>query len=391
MAVIGGGFVGLQTAVLAALSGVRQVIIVDIDPRVVDKINNTKDPAELHVKEKLIQENWSKVKDKMKATTDYKDASHVDVYMVSVQTPLLGDHVDYTPLLKVGESLGRIVDKGNLVISETTIYPGGTVSLLGRRISETSGLSLGSGGILLAHSPERVNPGSEWTAEKIPRVVGGIDIASRDAAVQIIRDCFGLTVFPVDDIRVAEASKLLENTFRLVNISLVNELQRRLDRKGINIRKVIEAASTKPFGYMPFWPGPGAGGSCLPKDARMLEEFTGSLLLRIAREINESQPLYYAARILREARKRNARRVLFYGLGYKPDTPYLVESPILHLIEELSILDPTLEIAKQDPLIPQMSDFDNIKDAIEWADLVLVWGKPPEGLTPEKMIDLRVF
>ncbi|HID40905.1 MAG TPA: hypothetical protein EYP33_01985, partial [Pyrodictium sp.] len=179
---------------------------------------------------------------------------------------------------------------------------------------------------------------------------------------------------PVDDIRVAEASKLLENSFRLLNISFVNELKRSLDKMGIDIRKVIEAASTKPFGYMPFYPGPYAGGACLPKDTLMMEQATGSLLLRVARHINETQPLYYAALLLKQVRRAGATKVLFYGLGFKPGSPYATQSPVLRVIEELQQLDPQLDIRKYDPQIPSLSDFRDEKEALEWADIVVRWG-----------------
>ncbi len=379
VAVIGGGYVGLHDAVLAARRGVGEVLVVDIDESVVERINSG-DASRLHVRDHYILEHWDEVKDRIRATTSYSEARGVEAFIVAVQTPLRGGRVDYSPLKRVAEMLSRVVEPGILVSSETTIYPGGTLELLGTPLSRITGYRLDDE-IMLAHVPERIDPGNRrWTPENIPRVVGAVGPRSMEAALRLYRDCLGLPVHPVGDIRVAEASKLLENAFRLLNISFVNELKRAFDRMGIDVREVVEAASTKPFGFMPFKPGPYAGGPCIPKDSRMLEEATGSLLLRVARHINEGQPLYYAALVLREARRRGASRLLFYGLGYKPNAYTAVESPVLKVIEALRELDPSLEVRSYDPAIPAVSDFNSESEALEWADLVVRWGYKDRGL-----------
>ena len=390
IAVIGGGFVGLHAAVLAGISGVNEVVIIDIDERVVDRINMAlKDPSLVHVKEEFIIKNIGKLHGVLKASTNYESARGSQVYIVAVQTPLRGRRVDYGPFRSAGMMLGKIVQKGNLVSSETTMYPGGTMEVLGEAIARVSGLKAGSGGFLLAHAPERINPGSrDYTITNIPRVVGGVDKESLEAAVALYRDCFGLSVHPVEDIRIAEASKILENSYRFINISFVNELKRRLDAIGVDIRRVVDAASTKPFGFQPFYPGPGAGGSCLPKDSQMLEENLGSLMIRVASEINDTQPLYYAALILREARRRGARRILFYGVGYKPGVGYTVESPVLKVINELETLDPGLEVKAYDPMAEGYDKvFPSEQEAIEWADMIVAWGYKPDA-PKEKIVDL---
>ncbi len=390
IAVIGGGFVGLHTAVLAGLSGVREVVIIDIDERVVDRINRAlKDPNAIHVKEEFILENITRLQGVLKASTSYSSARGSQAFIVAVQTPLRGRRVDYSPLASAGRMLGGVIERGSLIVSETTIYPGGTLEILGASIANESGLKPGSEGFLLAHAPERINPGSrEYTVKTIPRVVGGVDKESLEAAVALYRDCFGLRVHPVDDIRIAEASKLLENSYRFLNISFVNELKRRLDAIGVDVRSVVDAASTKPFGFQPFYPGPGAGGSCLPKDSQMLEENLGSVLIRIAREINDTQPLYYAALILREARRRGARRILFYGVGYKPGVGYTIESPVLKVIRELETLDPNLEVKAYDPMAEGYDKaFSSEDDAVAWADMVVAWGYKPRA-PEDKLVDL---
>jgi len=370
--VIGGGYVGLHTAILAAKRA-GSALIVDINEDVVRRINSG-DPHLIHVKDHYIIENIGLLGDRIRATTNYEEAAGADVYIVAVQTPLVGGRIDYGPLRKVAESLADVVVRGSLVVSETTIYPGGTRELLAEPLARASNLSLDEE-LYVAHSPERINPGSrEWTPEKIPRVVGGVGSESLARAVEFYRDCLGLTVYPVEDIRVAEASKLLENTFRFINISFVNELKRSFDRRGIDIREVIRAASTKPFGFMPFYPGPYVGGPCLPKDSKMLEEYTGSPTVRLAHFINAEQPLYYAARLLRIIRKHNAKKILFLGVGYKPDAYSAYESPPLKVLEVLRELDPTLTILKYDEKISELSDFENPTEAIEWADFIVKWG-----------------
>jgi len=373
LVVIGGGFVGLHTAVHAALSGVEKVIIIDINRDVVERINSY-NPERLHIKEPYVAENLPRLRGRLHATMDYTAAQGAEAIIVAVQTPLRGLQVDYTPLHRVAESLAPQLTPGVLIVSEVTIYPGGTVEHLARPLSQLSRLQLDEQ-LLVAHTPERLNPGStRWNPGNLPRVVGAVGPRSLNAALRLYRDCFGAPVHPVEDIRIAEASKLLENSFRLLNISYINELKRSFDKIGLDVRKVVEAASTKPFGFLPFYPGPYVGGACLPKDTFMMEQATGSLLLRIARHINETQPLYYAALILKHIRQAGTTRVLFYGLGFKPNSPYATLSPVLRVIEELHQLDPSLEIRRYDPQIPQLSDFDDEKEALEWADIVVKWG-----------------
>ncbi len=385
LAVIGGGYVGLHTAVLAARRGVKDVLVVDVNPAVVRAINSG-DPSKLHVRDWYILEHWPEASGSIRAATGYDEAAGYPVYIVAVQTPLRVGRIDYTPLRKVGEMLAPHIEPGALVSSETTIYPGGTVELLGGPILRGRGFKLDED-LLLVHAPERINPGSrKWTPENIPRVLGAAGPRSLEAALTLYRGCFGLEVHPVSDIRVAEASKLLENSFRLLNITYINELKRLLARRGIDVKEVVGAASTKPFGFMPFHPGPYVGGPCLPKDTKMMAEYTGSLLLKVALRLNEEQPLYYAALVLREARRAGASRVLFYGIGYKPNAYTAVESPPLLVAEALRELDPSLEVRVYDPQITEPRDFNSETEALQWAELIVRWGYKDRKLPEEARV-----
>ncbi|MCE4600203.1 MAG: nucleotide sugar dehydrogenase [Desulfurococcales archaeon] len=372
-AIIGGGYVGLHTAVHLAKHGI-EVKIIDINPRVVEAINSGS-REKLHVKDYYVLENWDKVADSISATTSYRDARGYSLYIVAVQTPLREGRIDYTPLESAARSLAGVINRGSLIVSETTIYPGGTWTHLGSIIARETGYRVEED-YLLAHVPERINPGSrEWTIEKIPRVVGGMGPRSLEAATILYRDCLGIETHPVGDIRVAEASKLLENTFRFVNIAYVNELKRVFDAMGIDVREVVKAASTKPFGYMPFYPGPYIGGPCIPKDTVMMNErVDGSRILSVAIESNEEQPLYYARKIHGIAAEMGARRLLFLGLGYKPNAYTSSQSPPLKVAEKLKEVDPGLDIGFFDPLISDPRSFDSLEEALEWADLVVRWG-----------------
>ncbi len=373
VSVVGGGFVGLHTAVMFALrSFTEKVIVIDVNENVVRRIREGKDS--LHIREKYVLDNWGVASKKIEATTNYADAGDSEVFVVAVQTPFNGEKIDYSPLENAGNKLGEIVKKNSLIVSEVTIYPGGTMNHLGKPLEDKSNLKLDLE-IYLAHAPERLTAGStKWTPEKIPRVIGGIGPNSLKKASMLYHDCLGIEIYPVGDIRVAEAAKLLENSFRLLNISFINELKRSLDKMGVNIRDVVKAASTKPFGYMPFYPSPYAGGACLPKDSFMMESFTRSELLGVARKINESQPLYYAANIQKIIAKKNYRNILFYGFGFKPGSPYSINSPILRIIKELQSLNSSIAVKKYDPLISSESDFETEDEAVAWADFIIKWG-----------------
>jgi len=372
VAIIGGGFVGITVGVLAAKKGFN-IRIIDIDRTIVEKINS-KDKDRLHLCEKYVYENWDAVKNKIEASIGYEGIEDANYIIVAVQTPRIFDRIDYSPINKVAERLSRHISPNTLVSLESTIYPGGTVDLLGRVIEAKAGMKLDED-LYLVNVPERINPDDKnHTIEFIPRVLGGVGPRSLANGVEFYHDRLGLNVQPVDDIRIAEASKLLENSFRLLNISFMNELKRKFDADGLDLNKVIKACSTKPFGFMRFLPGPYVGGPCISKDSLMLAHTTESEMLRKALEINDNQPRYYARKIEDIIQAERARKVLFYGMGFKPGSRYDIDSPV-HKIASVIDMD-GLEIRKYDPNIPERSDFEDEDEALKWADLILSWGYP---------------
>lgn len=276
-------------------------------------------------------------------TTDFASLSDVQAISICVPTPLgKSRDPDVSFVTSAAESLAPIIRRGQTVVLESTVYPGATEELISPLL-EQSGMTAGED-FYLAFSPERIDPGNtKYAVRDIPKVVGGLNQASTDKAVNYYETVFP-NVAPVGSTREAEMAKLLENTFRAVNIGLVNELAVLANGMGINIWKVIEAASTKPFGFMPFYPGPGLGGHCIPVDPSYLswrarqEGFETGFIDQAGR-INSRMPDYVVDRIgqiLNEERKSlNGSNIFVLGVAYKRDVGDVRESPALDIIEGL--------------------------------------------------------
>jgi UDP-N-acetyl-D-glucosamine dehydrogenase len=284
-----------------------------------------------------------------------------DVAIICVPTPL-GPHnePDLQYVHRTGEMLGRVGVAGRLVILESTSFPGTTRHELLPALQRTSatGLTVGQN-VLVAFSPEREDPGRrDFSIRTTPKLVGGLDDASTRAAVAVYRRAIERVV-AVSSAEVAEASKVFENVFRCVNIALVNELKTIMDAMGINVWEVIEAASTKPFGFMPFYPGPGLGGHCIPIDPFYLtwkaKEFkVPARFIEIAGEVNNAMPHYVIHKVASALNDRSravrGSRVLVLGLAYKPDIADTRESPSYELIELL--MDLGAQVDYSDPFVP---------------------------------------
>jgi UDP-N-acetyl-D-glucosamine dehydrogenase len=291
-------------------------------------------------------------------TSDPADCAGFDVAVISVPTPLSDGVPDLSYVERAAEDLAPQMKVGCCVILESTTYPGTTEEIVGPILEKGSGL-IARIGFNLGYSPERIDPGNaRWTFESLPKIVSGIDDASLEA-VQAFYDTLVERTIPVSNTRVAELVKLLENTFRHVNVALVNEFAMYANDLGIDIWEVVDAASTKPFGFMPFRPGPGVGGHCLPVDPSYLSWQSRRRLgapfrfVELANEVNDHMPEYVARRLVaafnRQGKCANGSRVLLLGVAYKPNTGDARESPAVKVAERIAALDADVRIA--DPYV----------------------------------------
>jgi UDP-N-acetyl-D-glucosamine dehydrogenase len=337
VAVLGLGYVGLPLAVVFAEAGFN-VIGVDPDKRKVDTIRR----GESHIQDVPGEQVARLVAaGKLEATTDFAVLQNADAVSICVPTPLrkTGDP-DLSFILNATGSLAAYMHPNMVVVLESTTYPGTTREILLPRLGDDKGLVAGEN-FFLAFSPERVDPGREdWTTLNTPKVIGGITPACSEVASAWYSQALQ-TVVPVSSAEVAEMAKLLENTFRMINIGLVNEMALMCDRLGVDVWEVIDAAATKPFGYMKFTPGPGLGGHCIPIDPLYLSWKLRALnytarFIELASEINTNMPRHVVGKVqdaLNDVGKSiKGTRILVLGVAYKPDIDDLRESPALDVI-----------------------------------------------------------
>jgi UDP-N-acetyl-D-glucosamine dehydrogenase len=355
VAIIGLGYVGLPLSLQFARSGVN-VLGLDIDLNKVDALNHGRSYIN-HVPAETVAEQVKARR--FDTTTDFGRVKDVDAVIICVPTPLNKNREpDISFILQTGRAIAPHLRQGALVVLESTTYPGTTDEDLRAVLEAGSGLKAGEG-FHLAFSPEREDPANPASkVGEVPKLVGGLTPACLHKAVQLYSQAIK-TVVPVSSCRVAEAAKLLENIFRSVNIALVNELKLVYGAMGIDIWEVIEAAKTKPFGFMAFYPGPGLGGHCIPIDpfyltwkAREFERPTR--FIELAGEINTAMPGHVVERVgeaLNAARKPvNGSRVLVLGLAYKPNVDDERESPSYRIMELLK--QRGAEVSYYDPYVP---------------------------------------
>jgi UDP-N-acetyl-D-glucosamine dehydrogenase len=355
IAVVGLGYVGLPLSLQFARSGVN-VLGLDIDPAKVELLNKGRSYIE-HIDSTAIAEFVAK--EMFVASVDFGLLKNVEAVIICVPTPLNKNREpDISYIIETGRAMAPHLAKGTLVVLESTTYPGTTDGDLREVLEAGSGMKAGVD-FHLAFSPEREDPGNEQSkVSLVPKVIGGYTPACLERA-RLLYGRAIKTLVPVSSCRVAEATKLLENIFRSVNIALVNELKVVYGAMGIDIWEVIEAAKTKPFGFMPFYPGPGLGGHCIPIDpfyltwkAREFEQNTR--FIELAGEINTSMPDYVVGRVM-EALNAGRKplmgsRVLILGLAYKPNVDDDRESPSYRLLEKLK--ERGASVAYQDPYVP---------------------------------------
>ena len=355
--IVGAGYVGLPLALSFAKAGFR-VKVVDVDTERVRRLC----AGDSYIQDVSSDELSVQVKHaRLGATTDYAALGDVQIIFVAVPTPFdRAKQPDLHYIVQSAESISAVLRRGQLVVLESTTYPGTTDEVM-RPILERTGLRAGVD-FYLAFSPERIDPGNKtYTIENTPKVVGGVDDESTALATAVLQVVTEGHVHPVSSARVAELTKLLENTFRAVNIALVNELAMLCDRMKIDIWEVIEAAATKPYGFMPFYPGPGVGGHCIPVDPYYLSwkarEFDfHTKFIELAAETNLGMPFFTVGRIRKQlndaGRSLRGSRILVLGASFKKDIDDARESPAIRVMEIL--LNEGAAIEYHDPFVPEV-------------------------------------
>jgi UDP-N-acetyl-D-glucosamine dehydrogenase len=352
--IVGLGYVGLPLAVEFAKAGFK-VVGYDVSTRVTELLMR----GESHIQDVPASELIPLIKaKKFEATTDEKRLFQADAISIAVPTPLGKTRdPDMSYVMAAAEAIERNCHPGLVIVLESTTYPGTTRELMQPKL-ENAGLKVGED-VFLAFSPERVDPGNKkWTTKNTPKVVGGITAACTEVASALYSACLD-NIVPVTSTETAELVKLLENTFRAVNIGMVNEMAIVCDKLGVDVWEVIDAAATKPFGFMKFTPGPGIGGHCIPLDPHYLAWKMRTLnyktrFIDLASEINSEMPAVVVRKVaaaLNEERKAvNGSRVLVLGIAYKKDINDMRESPALDVIRLLE--GQGAEVSYYDPHVP---------------------------------------
>ena len=372
--ILGMGYVGMPLAVAFAEAGFS-VLGIDPDQRKTDTFNKSISYIQDVPTETIVR---LKEAGKLNMTTDFAMLKDMDAVSICVPTPLrqTGDP-DMSFINSAADQLAKYVHKGMVVVLESTTYPGTTREVMIPKLTEQSGLKVGED-IFICFSPERVDPGrKDWTTLNTPKVIGGITAACAEVGQAWYGGAIK-TVVPVSSAEAAEMAKLLENTFRMINIGLVNELAIMCERLGVDVWEVIDAAATKPFGFMKFTPGPGLGGHCIPIDPlylswKMKEMNYNARFIELASEINTNMPRYVVSRILDAMNDRGkvlkGSKVLVLGVAYKPDIDDVRESPALDVIALLK--KKGAQVSYHDPYISQIHhehegwQMDSVKDAMK--------------------------
>ena len=359
LGVVGLGYVGLPLAVEASNCGLK-VLGYDINPERVQLISDGNSPIE-----DISNEELSKSQQNFHATTESKELSNCKNIVISVPTPLTDYQPDLSYVINAAKTVGENLVKNQVVILESTTYPGTTIEVLIPNLENISGMKAGDD-FFVGYSPERIDPGNEvWKFKNTPKVISGINDISTQKIQSFYKSIIDETVL-VKGTKEAEMVKLLENTYRHVNIALINELAMLCKMLDIDIWEVVNAAKTKPFGFESFKPGPGVGGHCIPVDPEYLSFKTRQIgkpvrFVELAQEINNSMPLYVVNQVSEILNKNkmilNNSKILLMGVAYKKDISDMRESPAIDIAELL--LDKNVEVSYYDPYVEEFQVSDN--------------------------------
>jgi UDP-N-acetyl-D-glucosamine dehydrogenase len=372
LAVVGMGYVGLPLAVQAAIKG-WTVTGIDIDEEKVNEINKGNVPFG----DKLLELELNKVK--IIATSDFKQVRGQDVVVVCVPTPIFDNKLpNYGPLENACKNIALRLTRGTLVIIESTVNPGVCEEIVLPILEKYSGIERSE--ILLAHCPERINPGDDsWRVANIPRVVGGLNQESTKLAFDFYRSIIDAEIRQMGSLKEAEAVKIVENSFRNINIAFVNELAQSFSKLGIDVVKVIEGAATKPFAFMAHFPGCGVGGHCIPVDPYYLIDYAKKngykhRFLSLACKVNEEMPEYTVELLRQELEKQEkyleGAHVAVLGLSYKANIGDVRESPSFRIIETLKASGVGVKV--YDPFVSDEHSVDNFDSTLEGVDAIIV-------------------
>ncbi|MFA4855162.1 MAG: nucleotide sugar dehydrogenase [archaeon] len=396
VAIIGLGYVGLPLACICAGKGYK-VMGFDLDAEKVALINAGKSP----IKDAFVEKRLGALKGKIRASTVAKEAlEKADVAIICVPTPAINDKPDLSFVKSACESLAPFVSKKELVILESTVYPGTVEEIVKPILEKGSGLEAEKD-FFLGHCPERIDPGNKkFTIENIPRVIACLSVPGTEKAKKFYESIIDAKVTVLGSVKAAEAVKVVENTFRDINIAYVNELAKSFDSMGIDFSEVIKGASTKPFGFMPFYPGPGVGGHCIAQDPYYLIARSESFgfepkFLKLARQINESMPSYTVSLVESMLGKSGIQargaKIALLGLSYKPDIDDSRESPALKILALLK--ERGADVRAFDPFVKKKSNAASLEEAIKGCDCVVLathHGQFIEKLSPPMLKKLGV-
>ncbi len=386
VAVVGLGYVGLPVALLAEEKGYR-VIGIDVDEKKVESINRRVSP--INDGQVVSRIGGSS----LEATTDASRVAEASVVLVCVPTPVSDSHLpDLGPLRSAIQDIAPFLAEGALVVIESTINPGVCEGVVIPLLERITGARCGSS-FFVAHCPERINPGDpKWSVESIPRVVGASDQEALQKAMQFYQSILNAEVRPMSTLKEAEAVKVVENAFRDINIAFVNELAVSFSKLGIDVVHVIEGAATKPFAFLPHYPGCGVGGHCIPVDPYYLIEYARTNgdfhheFLTIARKVNQRMPRFTVDLLLSLLKERGTEgiHVGVFGLSYKPDVDDDRESPSYEIMKHLqsegisfSVFDPFFSSADHQDRVARSLGFPvqverSFQEALERSDAVIV-------------------